>query len=255
MQRSRTPSNLSKSLHHRLNAYALAASAAGVGMLALIPPAECVLSAGAALAGAFVLSEPAEAKIVYTKTNVVMACTLWSEGCRGYFSFDLNHDRQPDVGFTIREGCITCEGELVAKPAGGNGIEVGANHSHSYPPWAAALKAGESIGHAKPFNTCPSDCVMRWSSSGHTSGYWNYAQARYLGVVFLIKGKPHYGWMRIKNSSDTGGTVTGYAYETIPGKAIKAGRTHGKDVITVEPATLGHLARGASAIPAWRGTN
>ncbi len=47
--------------------------------------------------------------------------------------------------------------------------------------------------------------------------------------------------------------LTGYAYETIPNKPIIAGKTHGKDVITLEPASLGHLARGASAIPAWRG--
>ncbi len=32
----RTPSNLSESVQHHLNAYALAASAAGVGMLALL---------------------------------------------------------------------------------------------------------------------------------------------------------------------------------------------------------------------------
>ncbi len=36
----RTPSRLSDSLHHRLNMYALAASAAGVGVLALAQPAE-----------------------------------------------------------------------------------------------------------------------------------------------------------------------------------------------------------------------
>jgi hypothetical protein len=46
--------------------------------------------------------------------------------------------------------------------------------------------------------------------------------------------------------------MTGYAYETMPGKAIVAGKTKGADVTTVYPATLGHLAAGASAIPAWR---
>jgi len=46
--------------------------------------------------------------------------------------------------------------------------------------------------------------------------------------------------------------MSGYAYETIPNKPITAGKTEGPDVITVQPATLGHLAAGASAIPAWR---
>jgi hypothetical protein len=47
-------------------------------------------------------------------------------------------------------------------------------------------------------------------------------------------------------------TLTGYAYETIPNKPIIAGKTKGPDVITLEPATLGHLAQGASGISAWR---
>jgi uncharacterized repeat protein (TIGR03803 family) len=46
--------------------------------------------------------------------------------------------------------------------------------------------------------------------------------------------------------------LTGYAYETIANKSIIAGKTKGPDVVTVQPASLGHLARGASAIPAWR---
>jgi len=47
-------------------------------------------------------------------------------------------------------------------------------------------------------------------------------------------------------------TLTGYAYETIPGKAIITGKTHGPDVITLQDASLGHLARGASGLSAWR---
>ncbi len=49
MQRPTIPARLSASIHQQLNAYALAASAAGVGMLALV--------------------QPAEAKIVYTKAG------------------------------------------------------------------------------------------------------------------------------------------------------------------------------------------
>jgi hypothetical protein len=49
---SRTPSRLSTALRNHLNMYSLAASAAGVGVLAL--------------------AQPAEAKIVYTKTHHVI---------------------------------------------------------------------------------------------------------------------------------------------------------------------------------------
>jgi hypothetical protein len=37
--------------------------------------------------------------------------------------------------------------------------------------------------------------------------------------------------------------LTGYACETVPGKAIIAGKTHGPDVIT-KRTTLGELALG-----------
>jgi hypothetical protein len=235
----------------------------------LLPSAECVLSAGAALAGALVLSEPAEAKIVYTATNVVMQCTN-HHSCHTHRSFDLNHDGIPDVGFTIQcyQGLVCGFG---ASPARGDGIEEGANHSR----WAAALKAGKNIEHAKKFNPAASMTMAFVEKDGSGGGYWFYAQARYLGVVFQIKGKPHYGWMRIKNSSDTSATFTGYAYETIPGKAIKVGQTHGKDDVEASagtmnpddpgpgasitapipdkrPASLGMLAMGAQGVPLWR---
>ena len=67
-----TPSRLPDSLHRQLNLYALAASAAGVGALAL--------------------AQPAEAKIIYTKTHMVIA------GAEQYY-LDLNHDKITD--FTI----------------------------------------------------------------------------------------------------------------------------------------------------------
>jgi len=58
--------------------------------------------------------------------------------------------------------------------------------------------------------------------------------------------------------------LTGYAYETIPNKAIIAGKTNGPDDISIEepgaaltaptpgPATLGALALGARGLSIWR---
>jgi len=54
-------------------------------------------------------------------------------------------------------------------------------------------------------------------------------------------------WQRISKVNNQGkieATMSGYAYETIPNRAIIAGKTKGPDVITVEGAGLGHLARG-----------
>jgi hypothetical protein len=69
MQRPRTPSQLSVSLDQRLNAYALAASAAGVSLLALSPPAV--------------------ARIVYTPIHRVIEKN-------SFFYIDLNHDGVAD---------------------------------------------------------------------------------------------------------------------------------------------------------------
>jgi hypothetical protein len=68
--RPRATAELSDSLHHRLNSYALAASAAGVGVLAV--------------------AQPADAKIVYTPAHVVVSEVV---------PLDLNHDGIVD--FTI----------------------------------------------------------------------------------------------------------------------------------------------------------
>ena len=83
---------------------------------------------------------------------------------------------------------------------------------------------------------------------------------RYLGLQFVIKGQVHYGWARLtvtfspqKPAAGVLPILTGYAYETEPNKPILTGKTKGPDVITLDPATLGYLAGGASQIPAWRG--
>jgi len=51
MTRPRKPANFSHSVHHRLDMYALAASAAGVAALAL--------------------AQPAEAKVIYTRGQLL----------------------------------------------------------------------------------------------------------------------------------------------------------------------------------------
>jgi hypothetical protein len=239
MQRpARVPSHLPESLHKRLNAYALAASAAGVGILALVPPTEYLVPSGIALVGVFALSEPAEAKIVYTPAHKGMTCSYHTTHCTRSWLFDLNHDGIGDVGFFEAHDRGTGKCRFDAKPVSGNGIEEG-TLGHGY---AEALEAGENIGHAKQFN--PASSVLMASETN--VGYWHYEQPHYLGVVFQIKGKTHYGWMRLKYSGCYGATLTGYAYETIPNKPIIAGKTKGPDVITAQPATLGHLAAGAS---------
>jgi hypothetical protein len=237
------PSNLSESLHQRLNAYALAASAAGVGMLAL--------------------ARPAEGKIVYTKAHVKIP--FWG------YSLDLNHDGQNDFGILAGTGAKGTTSTITY-----SGIDVGPTRSYgahnncvavgTRTHYADALRFGARI-RASLFRTSQQDGVMaertrngRKGTSSFNGPWANNGKGvknRYLGLKFQIKGKFHYGWARLNLTFPPKGRLelilTGYAYETIPNKPIVAGKTHGPDVITLEPASLGHLARGASAIPAWRG--
>jgi hypothetical protein len=222
----RTPSKLSDSVLHQLNMYALTASAAAVGMLAL--------------------AQPAEAKVVYTAAHHVIL--------RGsHFALDLNHDGIADFYLNHRSGCSSegfCSAALYAMggASGGNYVEgIRKIFNFKY-----ALKPQQRIGSTKPFMGFAMYYRFRaQGTSGACSGSWADVKNRYLGLRFIIKGETHFGWARLNVACNLGskkiGLLTGYAYETVPNKPIIAGKTMGPDVITVQSASLGQLARGGSA--------
>jgi hypothetical protein len=225
-----TPSVLSDSVHHQLNMYALAASTAGVGLLALTPPAM--------------------AKIVFTKADQVI-------GCNGIYELDLNHDRLVDfliqqIGFCNSYGTINQT--LLAKGALGNAVEGSKRY-------ASALKAGQGIGPHPHFTSgATNGATMVYihkiadSSSQRTYGRWINVNNLYLGLKLKIKGETHYGWARL-SVHDTRGKInvmlTGFAHETVPKRSIRAGQTSGglaNDTTSPEAAphtTLGTLSLGA----------
>ena len=90
-----------------------------------------------------------------------------------------------------------------------------------------------------------------FSGEGNTGriGQWLNVTNRYLGLKFKIDGKFHYGWARVSvqlpGSFLIDTTLTGYAYETVPGKAIEAGQTAGQT--DKSSMGLGRLALGAGA--------
>jgi hypothetical protein len=226
--RPRKTARLPKSIQRQLNMYALAASAAGVGILA------------SAL--------PAEAEIVYTPAHHKI-----THG--GSFKLDLNHDGITDFTLinTFSTTTSTFRSNLSARPAAGNGAEGWTG----FRPYASALKLGAEIGPADYFPGKQMASVNVGPAAVYYVGSWVNVKNRYLGLSFKIKGKIHYGWARLSvqvENHTVVGTLTGYAYETVAGKPIKAGQTkEDDDTATIQPASLGHLARGASALSAWRG--
>jgi hypothetical protein len=124
-----------------------------------------------------------------------------------------------------------------------------------------------------PSETNRLESLRRVATAGHRiSVRWFSATNRYLGLKFKIKGRIHFGWARLSvvGRQRITATLTGYTYETIPGKAIKAGQTKGtaddptnSDLgpdaslnsfisDTQQPATLGALAMGAPGLSIWR---
>jgi hypothetical protein len=248
MQRSSRPratAELSRSLHQQLNTYALAAGAAGVGLLALAPPAE--------------------AKIIYTPAHRVITP-------KHSYNIDFNHDGITDFKIANSVSACTdfCFFELRQRPRDGNSAEgytVGSGF-----PLDSALKPGARIGPRSPYKKGTAAMVVA-RSNVYTSnktivyGPWVNVKDRYLGLKFQIKGNTHYGWARlnVKVSKTTiTATLTGYAYETIPNKPIIAGKTKGRDdasvkesnpaltVPTPEAATLGVLALGSPGLSIWK---
>jgi hypothetical protein len=226
MKRIREASKVSESLQRQINAYALAAGAAGVGMLALV--------------------QPSEAKIVYTKTHQVI-------GTNGVYLLDLNHDGVIDF-LLVESGSPTFNGTrasntLRARPALGNAVE---GRSGSRRNLASALNHGARVGPGNRFKgNLYGTLVATFATdlSNGPIGQWVNVTNRYLGLKFQIDGKTHYGWARmtvqLPGNFLINATLTGYAYETIPGKAILAGQTEGQ--ADDAASSLGSLATGAVA--------
>jgi hypothetical protein len=220
-QPPRTPSTLSDSVHHRLNLYALAASAAG--------------------AGALVFSQPATAEIIYTPTAVSVGpnvTVLFEAGAFGI----TNELGQHYSSRTVNSG-VGAKGAIA-----GNSVSRGSKYGRMY--LAYALAKGARIGPKQPFVGNPGMAFTTYQ--GNRWGAWQKVNEAYLGIRFSISGETHYGWARVSLNHRLGYywavTLTGYAYETIAGKPIIAGKTKGPDVITMQPniapGSLGTLALG-----------
>jgi hypothetical protein len=235
------PSQLSKpsfrlpDFDHRLSAYALAASAAGVGMLAL--------------------AQLAEGKIIYTKAHKQI-------GPNSTLHLDLNHDRIADFDLkdTFSTWSYSSAGLLSAVPHRPKNAIWG--HTVQRTAYASALSANVKVGPKGQFLAGAGGMASEYFNGGrdhagflYGNGPWANVTNRYLGLKFVIKGKTHFGWARLNVSLSSGSSqvtavLTGYAYETVANRPILTGKKSGPDgqdnaTPAVDPsATLGRLARG-----------
>jgi hypothetical protein len=260
-RKPRSASLLSEVLEKKLSNYAIAAGSAGVALLAF--------------------AHSAEAKIVFTKTNLVVA----DNG--GLVELDINGDGQADFGLSAgsfraekhRKSCSICTYagsnlKVVPAQAGNEVWQAGTlygNGSHHASACAEDVAAGVRIGPLRPFAPGP---AQLFDNSDLFQGEiyrcpWRYYPhlKPYLAVKFLdMNGQTHFGWIRISPFNSTFKIlVEGYAYETTPNTPIVAGQTSSADEKArlmdpstdftkkpIEPVSLGRLAQGASGITAWR---
>jgi hypothetical protein len=236
----RDPNQISESLQHQLSLYALAASAAGVGMLALSPTAQ--------------------AKIVYTPTHVVLPF--------GVTNVDFNHDGITDLAFSKSHEHLTSF----------YGTNLGVFYI-PLTPWVVDRPGENGVGDLRPGFVIGGNDTFSSKGDRMAAGFFLSDKAtyigewahhgkgvknRYVGVKFMIKGKVHYGWARLSVSfpnHSLRAVLTGYAYETIPNKAIVAGQTEDESQTraaspaktrTPQPASLGALAMGSRGLSIWK---
>ena len=232
----RSTASISPKLDKNLAAYLAAATAAGVGIMAAAPTAE--------------------AKIVYTPTNVRVTESM---------AIDVNHDGIADFTFQFWAPGFHSVYLDVMPAANGNAVRGVGNSS------AACGFLGVPVGPGEKFGTNSyyghGLRMAAFFSNGTNTlsiGPWANVTNRYLGFKFLINGQIHYGWARLSVSKYVRNVeLTGYAYETTPNVNIIEGHTSGPEKAgslapadllapAPQPATLGLLARGADGLALWR---
>jgi hypothetical protein len=206
-------SALPDALEKRLMVYALAATAAGAGLMAAAQPAHASIIT-------YTPSPP------FTVTPKSGFQTFSSRGV-GQLAFE-------DSAFSLLAGSVRSGNPFVMlAPGMARGGDI------------LKLKAGAPIGTKGNFQTFG---IME-SRSGR--GQWTSAAAGYIGMRFLHTGKSYFGWAKVSNVTTEKGifaTLDEVAVDTVPGQTIDAGQTS----TVPEPGTLSLLALGAAGLFALR---
>jgi hypothetical protein len=229
---SRMSTPLEKNIQRNLALYSIAASAAGVSLIALAPPAE--------------------GEVVFTSTHQII-------DRRQDLAIDVNHDGITDITidnlYQKQSGPAGLYAQAVLEAVPETGGAVVADPA-AY--GAADLSKGASIGPANIFSA--RRAVMAFKTvqgyfGTYSFGAWFNVSDKFLGFRFKIDGQTHYGWARMtvrwNQRYHIVAALNGYAYETEPGKAIVAGDTGTAGIEAVpgveaerKAVTLGELAAG-----------
>jgi len=247
-----------------------AASAAATNGHSNVSAAIAISAVGLAV---LALPQLSEARIIYTPANQMVNTQ------QRRLNIDFNHDGVFDAYIGVDFYCRSttyCFASIFVEGLQQNQVMKTSQHV-----FASAAKLGRVIGSnaGDPFlvGGRMASCAATFTSRGGilratSYGPWRDVRARYLGFKFERDGLTYYGWARMNVSGfpcSPAGTLTGYAFETIPGKPIRAGQEREAaeplnepsgsltipgqhKEVDLQPASLGVLAIGAGSLPVWR---
>jgi hypothetical protein len=239
MRSPRPVSKLPDSLHHRLGGYALAAGAAGVGVLACSVPADAAPVCG-----------NLSVKLLYVDTYA------FNPAAQTVPPFNI---AQTFENISSLSNTFWNRGFFTPNSAGAN-VVLGPNRL------PANLASGASIGPNGQFGKGQSYGLLftygpnNGGKQNHHRGNFNFNTLDFVGFKFSLAGKTHYGWVRMQVTLGIGGGNTlatfthlqGYGYESTPDTAILAGSCTASTAQNGSPASLGALALGSEGLPLWR---
>jgi hypothetical protein len=246
----------SNTFNRQIGLYSLAAATAGVSLLALAQPA-----AGEVAVTRKTIQIPVTTSDMPHPVRISMANN-------GINNFNFNLSSSPPNSFrTFAFRALDMGGST------SNANPILKGFFRTYTP---ALPRGAQIGASATFSPVGVEVEATYGARNYrrSIGYWGgNPKDHYVGVRFQLKGETHYGWIRltVTTSTDPKGPamsakITGYAYETVANKPIKAG-TAGTAAAAEKPTaegqvpaniriqrgpSLGMLALGTDALPMWR---
>jgi hypothetical protein len=220
--RVKSPERLSEALSQRLNAYAVAAGAAGVAVLACRMPAE-----------AAPVCKTLSAQLTRTSTYPLYLIDP------AVPPFNIAQG----TNATFRSGSLTGVGTIFWWNRGFfTPNSAGANVLLEANKWPANLAAGAEIGPGGNFGKGTSYGLLFTYGKGQIyftgggtklrhEGNFNLTQTNYVGFQFAEAGAVHYGWARLAVSFQDGGSdvkhavtnILGLGYESTANTPIDAG--------------------------------
>jgi hypothetical protein len=225
---------LNPKLDRHLMAYATAAGAAGVAILAFAQPSH-----------AEIVYTPADIRIVQDGPLVPLDLTNDGTADFSFFNFATQ-----SIGSTTARGGLDFENELQVRVAlASNRVVAAESKGHLC---AAALPYGTKVGPSSPFQPGASILLMAFSDQvvEHHERFcpWLGSHRDYLGLKFSISGETHFGWARLRVNGFSRVVITGYAYESVANTPIITGKTSGTNEVSGlegTAGTLGALAQGS----------